>query len=278
VLASVSGVCEAVPKRILSLAPAATEILFDLGLGDNVVGVTEYCSWPPEAKSKTNVGDMMHVNMEVVISLMPDLVLISNMNEHIKPQLEALGYPVTVVYQDDFDQICESMTRVGDVCGISEAAKKRVSELRSAVKDLSGRQKGLSRPRVLVVVGRDVGDSSFKKIYIAGELSFYQDLLAEAGARNAFDGRVPYSAISMEGLLRLDPDIVIDLIGEHGMTNVGTPEILSQWNRLRDVRAARERNVAVIRGDFSFRAGPRYPLVLESFAGVIHGGIREVSK
>jgi iron complex transport system substrate-binding protein len=277
-LVSASGVCEAVPKRILSLSPAATEILFDLGLGDNVVGVTEYCSWPPEVKSKTNVGDMMHVNMEVVVSLMPNLVLISNMNEHIKPQIEALGYPVTVVYQDDFGQICESMTRVGEACGISGAAKKRVSELRRAVKDFSVRARRSPQPRVLVVVGRDVGDSSFKKIYVAGELSFYQDLLAESGAKNAFEGRVPYAAISMEGLLRLDPDIIIELIGEHGMTNVGTPEIMSQWRGLSDVRAASLGNVAVIRGDFSFRAGPRYPLILESFASVIHDGIREISR
>ena len=57
------------PQRSLSLAPAATEMLFDLGLGDRVIGVTEYCTWPPEAKSKTNVGDMMHVNMEVLGSM-----------------------------------------------------------------------------------------------------------------------------------------------------------------------------------------------------------------
>ncbi|MDR1470889.1 MAG: ABC transporter substrate-binding protein, partial [Synergistaceae bacterium] len=88
------------PQRILSLAPAATEILFDLGLGDKVIGVTEYCAWPPEAKSKTNVGDMMHVNMEVLVSMNPDIVFISSMNAHIGKQVEALGYPVVVVGQD----------------------------------------------------------------------------------------------------------------------------------------------------------------------------------
>jgi iron complex transport system substrate-binding protein len=200
------------------------------------------------------------------------------MNEHMKPQLEALGYPVIVVYQDDFAQICESMTRVGEACGMSDAAKKRVSGLRRAVSDISRRSGKLPAPRVLIVVGRDAGDASFKKIYVAGGLSFYQDLLGEAGAKNAFEGSVPYAAVSREGLLRLMPDVIIDLIGEHGMTNVGSPEILSQWRRLRDVKAAQEGNVAVIRGDFAFRAGPRYPLILESFVSAIYGGVREISR
>jgi ABC-type Fe3+-hydroxamate transport system substrate-binding protein len=89
------------PQRILSLAPAATEILFYLGLGDRVIGVTEYCTWPPEAREKMNIGDMMHVNLELVLALRPDLVVLSNMNGHIGKQMEELGIPVEAVYQDD---------------------------------------------------------------------------------------------------------------------------------------------------------------------------------
>jgi iron complex transport system substrate-binding protein len=266
------------PLRILSLAPAATEIIFDLGLGDSVIGVTEYCSWPPEAKSKTNVGDMMHVNMEVVLSMNPDLVVISNMNEHEKKQLEALGCKVAVVYQDDFGQICDSMLRVGEACGVPDAAEKRVEELRGAVRTLSaGLPRGGDR-RVLIVVGRDTDDSSFKKVYVAGARSFYEELLDDAGAVNAFSSDFPYAGISTEGLLRLDPDIIIELVGEHGMTGVDTGTILAQWENMGDLRAARDGSVAVIRGDFTLRAGPRYPLILESFARIIYEGVREIKE
>jgi iron complex transport system substrate-binding protein len=272
-----------IPARILSLAPAATEIIFDLGLGGRVVGVTEYCSWPPEARSKTNIGDMMHVNMETVLSMRPDLVLLSNMNEHLKGQIEALGFKTAVVYQDDFTQICASMLQIGEACGIADKANERVEELRRSVREISARaesakQGGGTKPRVLVVVGRDIGDALFRRIYVAGPLSFYENLLSEAGAENVIVQSAPYLNISREGLERLAPDIVIELIGEHGMTNVETSEILAQWKALADLEAARKGNVAIIRGDFTFRASPRYPLILDAFARVIGAGVREINE
>jgi iron complex transport system substrate-binding protein len=268
------------PRRILSISPASTEIAYDLGLGDRVVGVTAYCSWPPEAKSKMNMGDMMYANMEVIASLRPDLVLLSNMNEHLRGQIEAFGFPVEVVYQDNFEQICESMLRVGKACGIEDAARSRVGELRAAVREIServGRGSG-ARPRVMVVVGRDMDDTSFKRVYVAGPKSFYETLLGEAGASNVVTQPSPYVNITREGLIRLDPDIVIELIGEHGMSNIATPEIMAQWKSLDMLRAVREGGVAIIRGDFAMRAGPRYPKLLGAFARVINDGAREVTE
>jgi iron complex transport system substrate-binding protein len=264
------------PQRILSLAPAATEILFDLGLGGKVIGVTEYCTWPPEAKSKANVGDMMHVNLEVLVSMNPDIVVISSMNGHLQSQVEALGYPVVVVGQDSLEEVCDSMIRVGEACGISDFAKKRVAGLKETVDALTVKPGGGRNKRVLVVVGRDIDDTSFKKVYIAGPRSFYNDLLSRSAAVNAYTDDQPYASISQEGLLRMDPDLIIELVGEHGMTNVDTESILAQWKKVKDLRAAQSGNAAVIRGDFTFRAGPRYPLILEAFKKAINGGIREV--
>jgi iron complex transport system substrate-binding protein len=276
------GAAQAEPERILSLAPAATEIIFDLGLGGGVVGVTEYCTWPPEAREKANVGDMMRVNMETILSLDPDLVALSNMNEHLKGGIEALGYPVIVVYQDDFAQICDSMLRVGEICGIAAEARKRVGELRKEAEEVSARRAPAGGAdggrRVLVVVGRDEDDAEFRRVHVAGMKSFYEDILTELNARNAFTGDVPYASITREGLMRIDPDIVIELIGEHGMSNVSTGEILAQWDMFDDLSASRNGGVAVIRGDFTLRAGPRYPKVLSAFAMVINEGVRAVSE
>jgi iron complex transport system substrate-binding protein len=264
------------PMRILSIAPAGTEILYDLGLGERVVGVTMYCSWPPEAKLKKNIGDMMHINMEMVVSMKPDLVVISNMNEHLRKSLEMMGYPLVIVYQDNFAQICDSMIRVGEACGVGASARERVGELRASVSDISSGAGGGPPLRVLIIVGRDIDDTSFKKIYVAGNRSFYNDLLRESGVTNAFTHDVAYSQISLEGLLRIDPDIVIELVGESGMTNLDSSAILKQWKSLKDLRASREDNVALIRGDFTLRAGPRYPLILDAFSRVIRAGAREI--
>ena len=157
----------AVPARILSITPAGTEILYDLGLGDRVVGVTKYCTWPPEAQVKPSLGDMLHVNLEVVMGLRPDLIVVSNMNQQVGEQVESLGYHTVTVYQDDFEQICDSMLRVGRECGIEDKARLRVEELREAVREKTIAP-GASPPRVLIAVGRDPSEEVLRQIYVAG--------------------------------------------------------------------------------------------------------------
>ncbi|GHV32616.1 hypothetical protein FACS1894167_15610 [Synergistales bacterium] len=210
-------------------------------------------------------------------ALRPDLVVISNMNATLKSRIEALGIPVVIVYQDDFAQICESIIKVGKACGIEARANSRVAELKGEVKKLSA-SADKSGKRVLIVVGGDFTDTSFKKVYVAGPRSFYENLLKESGARNAFEKDVPYAQIAREGLLRLDPDFIIELIGEHGDTNITTGEIFGQWEKLSILKAVKNGNVAVIRGSFTFRAGPRYPLVLSAFQSVLRGQVREIQE
>ncbi|MDR1378222.1 MAG: ABC transporter substrate-binding protein [Synergistaceae bacterium] len=274
------SVWAAVPDRILSITPAGTEILYDLGLGGRVIGVTKYCSWPPEAQTKPSLGDMMHVNLEVVMGMTPDLVLVSNMNVQVGEQVGALGYPVVTVYQDDFEQICDSMLRVGQACGVEEMAKRRIAELRESVR---AKTIPLSEtpPKVLIVVGRDPSEEDVRKIYVAGQVAFYNDLIARAGGVNAYAQDVPYAQMSREGLLRVDPDVIIELIGESGMEatmEIPTDHVISQWKAVPDLRAAREGRVAVIRGDFTLRAGPRYPQILDAFITIIRDGVREISQ
>ncbi|MDR1916118.1 MAG: helical backbone metal receptor [Synergistaceae bacterium] len=265
------------PARILSITPVATEILYSLGLGDRVVGVTRYCNWPPEARSKPVIGDMMNVSLEMLAALDPDLVLISNLNEHLNARIEAMGYNTVIVYQDNFEQICKSILAVGDACGVADAADKKVKELSDAVRALSESAVSGPEARVLIVVGRDPADDKLKKLYVAGIESFYNDLIRESGAVNVVESNVPYLQISREGLLRLDPDIIIDLIGEHGSADIPTEQILGQWRAIPDLRAAIKGNVAIIKGDFSLRPGPRYPLLLKAFIRAIREGAREIT-
>ncbi|MDR2136837.1 MAG: helical backbone metal receptor [Synergistaceae bacterium] len=261
-------------ERILSITPAGTEILYDIGLGDRVIGVTKYCSWPPDARRKPSLGDMMHVNLEIVMGMAPDLVLVSDMNAPVGEQVQALGYPVVTVYQDDFEQICDSMLRVGQACGVEEAAKVRIAELRESVRERTV-PPGETPPRVLIVVGRDPSEEDLRKIYVAGQGAFYDDLITRAGAVNAYAQDVAYAQMSREGLLRIDPDVIIELIGESGM-EVPMDRVTSQWEAVPDLRAAQEGNVAVIRGDFTLRAGPRYPQILDAFVKIIRDGVREI--
>jgi iron complex transport system substrate-binding protein len=210
--------------------------------------------------------------------MMPDLVVVSDMNAQVGEQVGALGYPVVTVYQDDFEQICDSMLRVGRACGVEEAAKARIAELRDAVREKTISPVG-TPPRVLVVVGRDPSEEDLRKIYVAGRGSFYDDLITRAGAVNAYAQDVAYAQMSREGLLRVNPDVVIELIGESGMeAEVSAARLISQWEAASDLRAAREGKVSVIKGDFTLRAGPRYPQILDAFIQVVRDGVREISR
>lgn len=264
-------------RRIVSLAPVATEILYSLGLGDDVVAVTRYCTWPPEARKKTQLGDMLEVNLEQIVALAPDCVVISDMNEVVRSRIEQMGYRTIGVAQNDFESICRSILALGDVFGVAPRARGEVASLQKQIAALREKTRTLAKPRVLVCVGRDVADASFRTLYVAGRKSFYQELLEMAGAENALDaGYVEYAALSHEGLLQLNPDVIIELIGEHGMANRSTDaELLAQWTALKGLKAAEKKRVAIIRGDFAFRAGPRYPQILRAFIGAIHPGALE---
>lgn len=252
--------------RIVSLSPTATEIIFDIGMGENVVGATTYCTWPPEAASIPRVGDAMNADLETIASISPDIALISDMNEHLARDLSKIGIASVAARGETFDDICASMLAIGEACGAYDAASKRVETLRAEARaavpaDLPG-----SSPSVLVVVGRD---DVFSRVYAAGPQSFYDDILNACGARSAITNDVKYASLTREGLIAVDADIIIELTGDAESGGRSADEIASDWGGLRDVRACEEGNVRCIVGDFVMRAGPRYPAIVRAFAEVL---------
>jgi ABC-type hemin transport system substrate-binding protein len=114
-------------------------------------------------------------------------------------------------------------------------------------------------------------------VAVAGPAPFYEDLPLDSRAANAFTNGEAYAGISREGLIRLGPGLIIGLFGAHGMKNVSNGGILAQWGGLADIHAAATGDVAVLRGDFTLQAGPRYPEILEAFDAVINSGVREIT-
>src|SRR5262249_56097366 len=123
------------PRRLISLAPSVTEILFALGLGNRVVGVTTYCDYPPETATVEKVGDTLRPNLEKIISLKPDLVVISTASqlEEFVGSLERLGVPVYVNNPTDLGSLLDSIQRLGDVAGVPESAGRLVARFRSPI-------------------------------------------------------------------------------------------------------------------------------------------------
>jgi len=243
------------PMRLISLAPSVTEILFALGLGDRVVGVTTYCDYPPEATAKEKIGDTQKPNLEKVLSLKPDLVIVSTASqlEEFMGSLERLGMPVYVNNPTDLAGLLESIKRIGDVLGVPESAGRLVAGLNSRIADVHSRVAGLQRPRVLVLV-------STEPLITAGGHTFISDLVTEAGGESiSGDQTTDYPQFSLETALARRPEVIFLQAG-----GAALPQQLFQtpagragrWYQLDD---------AVL-----LRPGPRIVDGLEQFARKLH--------
>lgn len=167
------------PERIVSLVPSVTETLFALGLGGRVAGVTEFCTYPPEAAARPRVGSYASPSLEAVAALAPDLVFASA--DMTRPaavsRLEALGVPVYVVYPRSLAQTAWTLRAIGAVAGAPDAGERLAAELEAAVRRVEAAVSGRARPRVLLCV-------MVQPLVAAGPGTLADDLIAAAGGRN----------------------------------------------------------------------------------------------
>ena len=273
----------AAPARIVSLSPVGTEILFDLGQGDRVVGVTEFCDYPPEAGAKPKVGGFTEVNLENLVAMGADLLVLQDLHrQELAPKLEALGIPSYILSQESTEDICKGILELGRLCGAEDRAEARVAEMRSRLDAMASRLKGLARPRVLLSVSRELALDHLETLYIAGPSgNFYNELLRMAGGVNAVEeGSLSYMKISQEGVMKIDPEVIIDLVGDRTHYHAPSVEdldavfeegnLLAPWLRLSAVGAVRDGRVHVLQGTVFLRPGPRIPQIVEAFARCLH--------
>jgi iron complex transport system substrate-binding protein len=252
--------------RIISFAPSITETLFALGLGDRVVGVTRYCLYPPEAKEIPKIGGFYDPNYEAILTLQPDLVIL--LKEHI-PLIEFLnknGISYQTINNENVAGILESFHIIGNLCGKEREADTLADSLR---RQLSDTLRLATKPRVLLCIGRDnIGSGSVSKIYAAGPRTFYNELLVAAGGVNVYaDSGMAYPSLSGEGIVRLGPDIILDLTypGE----SVTAEKMRADWDVLSMAPAVARRQVYCLSADYLTIPGPRIGKILDDFKGVL---------
>ncbi|MFC1692954.1 ABC transporter substrate-binding protein [Candidatus Latescibacterota bacterium] len=262
-------------RRIVSLSPSSTETLFALGLGDRVVGVTRYCKYPPEALEKDKVGGYLDPNYEAIATLNPDLVIVLPGHENIKNYLTELGLAYVMVRNDRVEDILETFTIIGDICGISEKASEIVANMKARIQLIKEQIKDTPRRRVLVSISRTLGTGSLEDVYIAGKNTFYDELIMYAGGVNAYKGYdIEYPVLSAEGLLYLNPDIIIDIVPDLDKRGVDNTAILKDWESVSHVEAVKNRRIHVLSDDYTVIPGPRFIQLLEDFAHIIHPEIQ----
>lgn len=250
------------PTRIVSLAPSVTEMLFAVGAGEHVVGVTSFCDFPPEAQAKPKVGGAFP-SLEVVLSLKPTLVLAPR--DFIRPdmvaKLDQLKIALFILEANSLEDVLRHIQTIGRMLDRSEKAGAVVADLRRRVTEVKTRTAAAARPRVFYVLNSD-------PLMTAGPGSFIHQLIELAGGTNVAAGApMPYPRLSLEEVIKQDPQVILFPVGD----DEGIPEQEQQrWMRWTTLSAVKENRFVRIPSVLLDRPGPRVVEGLERLAKQLH--------
>jgi iron complex transport system substrate-binding protein len=258
---------QGIPQRIVSLSPANTEILFALGLGDRVVAVTDFCTYPPEAKGKDTVGGYYTVNIEKVVAARPDLILAADGNTmEVIERLRSLGLTVIALDSSSIEEVIRDIEMVGRATGSEQQAGALIQDMQARIRAVEQKTAQTDeKPTVVHIIWND-------PIWVSGNNTFQDRLIQMAGGVNAFPAVQEYGIISLEEFIQTDPDIIIVNSGT-GM-NQGEHDVLYHYfvnePRMRQLSAIQEGRVYIVDSDIVDRGGPRIIDAMEIFASYIH--------
>lgn len=251
------------PRRIVALAPSVTEILYFLGLGERVVGVTQFSYYPPEAAAKPKVGSYVNLSLEKIIGLSPELVIgtADGNRPTVVRRLDRAGIPVFVLNPRTIRQVIGALTRVGALCGVRERALAAAAELSRRVEIVGAKTAGRDKPRVFLQV-------NLKPIMAANGNTFLHDLIRLAGGLNMTrDEPVTYPRIGLEAVIRGQPEVIlISSMARNGAFE----EARRRWLQWTSIPAVRNGRVHLIDSDLIDRPSPRIVRGLELLARRLH--------
>ncbi len=251
------------PKRIVSLAPNITEILFSLGLDEEVVGVSIHCNYPDKVKNRVRVGSYINIDFERVISLKPDLILATGAGNprEVVEKLETLGFPTYVIFPKKFDDVLRSIRHIGQVVGKEREAFPLAESMNLRREKIVERTRSLPRPKVFLQIGES-------PIVTVGRGSFGDNLIHLAGGENiAGMDREMYPRLGIEEILKRSPEVLL----VSSMNPRGDYErVLREWKRWKMIPAVKEGRIHLIDSDLIDRPSPRIIEGLETMARWIH--------
>ena len=251
------------PARIVGLTPSLTEILFALGVGDQVVGATTWADYPEQARHLTRVGDYVSPDLERIVTLKPDLVL-ANLEGNpawVLDKLEAAGIAVYVTKPDDPLKLPDSLQRLGQVCGVPDRGRYLAERLQSKFDSIRASLADLEPVPTLLVIGTN-------PLVSVGSKTFNGKILALAKAANIADGAPGrWPRLSLEFVLEKQPRVVVISTMERGRN---MENILDFWRGLPGLKERPGLNVGVIESDLIDRPGPRLELGLDRLVRLIH--------
>jgi len=250
-------------SRLVALAPNITEIVFDLGKEKMLVGVTTYSDYPEEAKNIPKVGSYIHLDLERIVALQPDLCLAIKDGNPIDTvmRLEALGIPVYAVDPRNLESVMQTLVRVGGLLHAEDKAEDIVADMRKRISRVDAMVAYVQkRPRVFFQIG-------VAPIVSIGSDTFIHELVVRAGGKNLAEGPVSYPRFGREQVIGLSPDVII-------ITSMARAaafeEIKSEWSQWTNVPAVRTDSIFIQESNLFDRPSPRLVDALEVLVKLIH--------
>src|SRR3989338_616547 len=252
------------PERIVSLAPNVTEILFALGLGDKIVGVTNFCNFPEEAKSKEKVGMLLNPSLEKIISLKPDLIIWNTEGENKQTflKLSELGLKIFIISPQRIETIFDSIINIGNICGKNKNAEELVAGMKKKLNFLKKQLNGVKKTKVLFLL-------DLKPLISVSKNSFHGELIEFAKGEN-IDNSSPdrYPKISMEEIVNKEPEVII--VSNHREDFKKLFNGFKNNPAVKATPAYRNNRIFEIESDLADRLSPRIVDGLDKLARIIH--------
>ena len=262
------------PKRIVSTFPSATETLFALNAGDRVVGVSTYCRYPPAVLSLPKVGSYVKPDPEKIALLRPDLVVIPDTAAGIADRLSALHIRYVRIKVGSLAEIYSMIRDIGVAVSVPGAAESLNHRIRSRLEAIRATNADRPKPTVLIVVGRTPG--LLTNLIVAGPSSYLSELLQIAGGANVLAGEaMEYPHISLETVVRLNPDVILDmsLMGESTEPRIHEERLRQAWLSRRELSAVKNSMVFGLVSETLVTPGPRVADAIEEIRGRIQAAI-----
>ena len=250
------------PQRIISLVPSVTELIFALGGQDRLVGVTDFCDFPAEAKRKPSVGGMISPSLETIVTLRPDLVIAtdSGNRQETFAQLDRLGIPVFQVHANKLAEVRDVTARLGMLTGRETAVAPLVERFDARIRAVAAAVATAPRPRVLYVLWPE-------PLIVPGRDAIVTELIGLAGGTSiTANERSDYPRYSVEAAVARAPEVII--LARHGTGSGPIPR--DPWDRLVSVPAIKAGRVHAVDGNLMHRYGPRLADGVEQLARAIH--------
>jgi iron complex transport system substrate-binding protein len=260
------------PRRIVSVSPNVTEMLYGMGAFSQVVGITDYCTYPPEVNKLPSIGGWHNPSLEKLASLQPDLVISDDgQAPFIEKNIEALGLRFLVVPNHTVSNVYKGIADLGRATGHEQQAGRLIAQTREGLQRVSQSTAGRTTPSVILIVNRTPG--TLRDLYTATEGGFLAELVAIAGGRIAAPkARNGYGKLSKEDLLAINPDIILDFI--HGSESRFAGNPIEAWKEMPELKAVRTGQVHGVDEDYVPHASQRMVQTAELFAGLIHPEVK----